>query len=445
MAATRLTRKLLGEFLKNPETIRAFENLDTGNNDLESVVAQMRDAAVLVLSLTDAFSNQRVVTSDGEVEVTDGGPGGTLTFGLSDTGVSGGNYGDASHLVQIAINAKGRITLASSIPLNSDNVVEGGTNLYFTNTRARTSLSSGVGMAYNSTTGAIDVGATLAAYAGGDMPSAFTLGIMDSVDGAAWRAAIGAGTSTVTPSALTKVDDTNVTLTLGGSPSTSLLAATSLTLGWTGTLSVARGGTGLASFTANGVFYASSTSAISQSANFSFDGTNLFVGTSSSLGSGTLHVRGGVIGDTSVGDGNLRIEARSGTLISNSIYNSTTAASPDVTCSGIPGILQRSTSSARYKRQVETLTEEMSAKIYQMRPVWYRSKCKTDRKDWSWLGLIAEELAPIEPRLVRWGAPDENGQQIPEGVMYDRLVVPLLAEVQKLRAELDEMKVAAKH
>lgn len=45
---------------------------------------------------------------------------------------------------------------------------------------------------------------------------------------------------TVTPSALTKTDDTNVTLTLGGSPTTSLLAATSLTLGWSGTLADAR-------------------------------------------------------------------------------------------------------------------------------------------------------------------------------------------------------------
>lgn len=45
---------------------------------------------------------------------------------------------------------------------------------------------------------------------------------------------------TVTPSALTKIDDTNVTLTLGGSPNTSLLAATSLTLGWAGTLADSR-------------------------------------------------------------------------------------------------------------------------------------------------------------------------------------------------------------
>lgn len=44
--------------------------------------------------------------------------------------------------------------------------------------------------------------------------------------------------------ALTRVDDTNVTLTLGGSPSTALLAATSLTLGWSGQLAITRGGTG---------------------------------------------------------------------------------------------------------------------------------------------------------------------------------------------------------
>ena len=48
----------------------------------------------------------------------------------------------------------------------------------------------------------------------------------------------------VSPAALTKVDDTNVTLALGGDPTNALLAAASLTLGWTGQLSVARGGSG---------------------------------------------------------------------------------------------------------------------------------------------------------------------------------------------------------
>jgi hypothetical protein len=46
--------------------------------------------------------------------------------------------------------------------------------------------------------------------------------------------------STITPSPLTKVNDTNVTLTLGGTPATSLLESVSLTLGWTGTLADSR-------------------------------------------------------------------------------------------------------------------------------------------------------------------------------------------------------------
>jgi hypothetical protein len=59
-----------------------------------------------------------------------------------------------------------------------------------------------------------------------------------------------------TAAALTRVNDTNVTVTLGGTPSTALLQATSLTLGWAGQLSLTRGGTN-ASLTASngGIFY----------------------------------------------------------------------------------------------------------------------------------------------------------------------------------------------
>jgi hypothetical protein len=64
----------------------------------------------------------------------------------------------------------------------------------------------------------------------------------------------------VVPAALTKTDDTNVTLTLGGTPATALLQATSLTLGWTGQLGLTRGGTN-ASLTASngGIFYSTAT------------------------------------------------------------------------------------------------------------------------------------------------------------------------------------------
>lgn len=63
-----------------------------------------------------------------------------------------------------------------------------------------------------------------------------------------------------TPSALTENNDTNVTMTLGGSPSTALLQAVSMTLGWSGQLAVGRGGSGNSTFTAYSVLCAGTTS-----------------------------------------------------------------------------------------------------------------------------------------------------------------------------------------
>jgi hypothetical protein len=58
------------------------------------------------------------------------------------------------------------------------------------------SLASGYVIPTQSTLdGKQPLNANLTAYAGGDLPSAFTLGIVDSADAAAWRTAIGAGTS----------------------------------------------------------------------------------------------------------------------------------------------------------------------------------------------------------------------------------------------------------
>lgn len=80
----------------------------------------------------------------------------------------------------------------------------------------------------------------------------------------------------VTPAALTKTNDTNVTITLGGSPSVALLAASSITLGWTGTLAVGRGGIGVGTLASNGVLYGNGTSAV-QALGVNSTGTNKFL------------------------------------------------------------------------------------------------------------------------------------------------------------------------
>jgi hypothetical protein len=78
--------------------------------------------------------------------------------------------------------------------------------------------------------------------------------------------------------------------TTGFTPSTATSGAITLA----GTLATTNGGTGLTAFTANQVFYASSTSAIAQSANMTFNGTTLTVNdlTDSSLTAGRVTYAG---------------------------------------------------------------------------------------------------------------------------------------------------------
>jgi hypothetical protein len=78
--------------------------------------------------------------------------------------------------------------------------------------------------------------------------------------------------------------------TTGFTPSTATSGAITLA----GTLATTNGGTGLTAFTANQVFYASSTSAFAQSANMTFNGTTLTVNdlTDSSLTSGRVTFAG---------------------------------------------------------------------------------------------------------------------------------------------------------
>jgi hypothetical protein len=99
----------------------------------------------------------------------------------------------------------------------------------------------------------------------------------------AWATIAG---SDITGAALTKTDDTNVTLTLGGTPTTALLRAASLTLGWTGQLSVSRGGTGAASFTSGEILYGAGTSAITTSSTFTFSPTGKFLVNNSAAAGG---------------------------------------------------------------------------------------------------------------------------------------------------------------
>jgi hypothetical protein len=168
--------------------------------------------------------------------------GSIINLTISNVLSSPGTYGSSTKIPVLTVNSKGQITSISEV-----NSAGGGSG-----------------------TGTVTSIATSAPLTGGTITTSGTIGISQANGSQSgylsftdWtifntkEPAIAAGTTsqywrgdktwqtfptipTVTPSALTKVDDTNVTLTLGGTPATSLLQAVSLTLGWTGTLADSR-------------------------------------------------------------------------------------------------------------------------------------------------------------------------------------------------------------
>jgi hypothetical protein len=123
----------------------------------------------------------------------------------------------------------------------------------------------------------------------------------------------------------------------------------------------------------------------------------------------------------------------SGEIRSIGTFNNTTANAASLTIFSVSGRFARSTSSIRYKTQVETADLSYSqAAVYGVRPVWYRSLSEADNPAWGWWGFIAEEVAEIDPRLVQWGQ-DAEGNPQPEGVAYDRFVPHLCAVVKQQR------------
>ena len=129
-------------------------------------------------------------------------------------------------------------------------------------------------------------------------------------------------------------------------------------------------------------------------------------------------------------DGSLRLQH---------VYDDTTSNSANmyIHSDGTHQVL-RSTSSERYKKNIETLEDKYADAVLGLRPVWYKSKCEADNADHSHWGLIAEEVAKVDPRLVTFrneyteDTGDGNTKVVKltepqaESVQYDRFVPHLI-------------------
>lgn len=178
---------------------------------------------------------------------------------------------------------------------------------------------------------------TFRALVSTDIPS---LSYVTSVGATAPITSTGGLTPTigVTSAALSKTDDTNVTMTLGGSPTTALLAATSLTLGWAGQLSVGRGGTGLSAGTSGGIPYFSSTSAMASSALLTQYGVVYGGGAGASPVATAAGTTGQVLTATTGAAPTWAAPATSGTVTSVSVVSANGFAGTVATATSTPAI-----------------------------------------------------------------------------------------------------------
>jgi hypothetical protein len=97
--------------------------------------------------------------------------------------------------------------------------------------------------------------------------------------------------------------------------------------------------------------------------------------------------------------------------------------------------LLRSTSSRRYKTNITELTEADYVAVQRMRPIKYTSLAPADDPNRWHVGLVAEDMAEIDRRLVNY---DKEGR--PDGVQYDRVSALLLGYVKTLERRIRDLE-----
>ena len=286
---TDLTRDMLARFIPDPRTIRAFEDLKSNSDGLVTTVAALQDVPLIGLTFSAIMNNDRQIAAGSNITFTDGGPKGQITFNLTDTGVSAATYGSATQIPQIAVDAKGRISLAANAPLISDNVSEGSVNLFFTNARARAALSGIGGIDYNSTTGAISIAAN------GVTNSLFRQSAALSVVG---RSA----NSTGDVADMAAASDHQILRRSGtslGFGAVNLAQSAAVT----GTLAAGNGGTGIASYTIGDMLYASGAATLTALADVATGNALISGGVGTAPSWGKIGLTTHITGTLAVGNG----------------------------------------------------------------------------------------------------------------------------------------------
>jgi uncharacterized coiled-coil protein SlyX len=98
------------------------------------------------------------------------------------------------------------------------------------------------------------------------------------------------------------------------------------------------------------------------------------------------------------------------------------------------GLLGHLTSSRRYKEDIKPM-DKASEALYRLKPVTYRYKKEIDRTQSRAFGLVAEEVAEVNPDLVA-----HNVQGQPESVHYEMVNAMLLNEFLKAHKKVEQQQ-----
>jgi len=136
---------------------------------------------------------------------------------------------------------------------------------------------------------------------------------------------------------------------------------------------------------------------------------------------------------------NMRLVLNTGYHLYAPIVYSTIAGTANVSIAS-DGVLSRITSARKYKKNISLL--EDTSFIHNIEPVRYQSKQGSDENMW-YFGVVADQVDELgiedAKMLVNYEILEDGTKQV-EGFQYERLTVLLLAELQKLRREMDELK-----
>jgi len=98
------------------------------------------------------------------------------------------------------------------------------------------------------------------------------------------------------------------------------------------------------------------------------------------------------------------------------------------------GLLGTSVSSRIFKENINSIQDDISAKLMSLNPVTFTFK--SDKEHALQFGLIAEEVSEVLPEIVFMKKGDDGSDPKPHSVKYEQIIPMLLFEIQKLNKEI---------